>query len=252
MQFPHIGSDTGVVFQFLGWIASVASIYMYSSPIPTVQRVLRTRSTGQFSDTTYVFTLLNCLLWVAYAQLQGGRLQPLICNALGAALEISYLAVFLRFHTKRDRVLLIGKMLLLLVSCVALIVFVQHSEDRDYAAKVTGMCALGVCIVMFGAPLSVMCMVLRTSSVEFMPLGLTLGSFASSGMWSAYSWWVGDAFIGVPNNVGYVLSIAQLVLWVSVRFGCRPLPPRSLPLVSNEVAQKAVGEEEPSVCTATV
>ena len=38
-------------------------------------------------------------------------------------------------------------------------------------------------------------------------------------VWSAYSYYVGDLFIGVPNYMGVFLAVAQLALFFAYRTG---------------------------------
>ena len=51
-------------------------------------------------------------------------------------------------------------------------------------------------VLMYAAPLNVARVVVATESVEFMPLGLTLGTLACSASWTTYALLVGDATIG--------------------------------------------------------
>ena len=55
--------------------------------------------------------------------------------------------------------------------------------------------------------------VISTKSVEFMPLGLTVGASLCSFTWLAYGWCVGDWFILVPNGGGAILCSAQIMLY---------------------------------------
>merc|ERR1711862_183202 len=106
--------------------------------------------------------------WIVYAVLETGRLQPLITNSVGAVLAVFYISVFLVYHEKRDRRVLIGKLFVLCL-CSALVAalaeFGGQSGGRKRAAQFMGLCATVVNGVMYGAPLSVMCLVVRTSSV---------------------------------------------------------------------------------------
>ena len=68
---------------------------------------------------------------------------------------------------------------------------------------------------MYASPLSVMGQVIRTRSVEFMPLPLTIMMLLNCTAWSSFCFYVGDLFIGVPNYIGIVLSIAQVVLYAT-------------------------------------
>ena len=72
---------------------------------------------------------------------------------------------------------------------------------------------------MYGAPLGVIGQVIRTKSVEFMPLPLTVTTFLCSIVWCSFAVYVRDMFMGVPNVIGIALAIAQLVLYGAYRPG---------------------------------
>jgi solute carrier family 50 protein (sugar transporter) len=63
---------------------------------------------------------------------------------------------------------------------------------------------------MYAAPLGVMRQVLRTKSVQFMPLPLSAMSFVNCVVWSVYSFYVQDVYIGVPNYLGVLFTAAQV------------------------------------------
>lgn len=232
VAYPRMGSDEGIVEQLLGWSGTVASLYLFASPLPTIQKVISVKGTSEFSDTTFVITCFNCSLWIGYALLEGHRIQPFATNCAGLVLSSFYLFVFFAYHTKRNRLLLVGKLALLLF-CTCLVAVLSlvggHGGDRQWAAQFLGLVADVANGIMYAAPLSVMCLVIRTASVEFMPLGLTLGTFASSVCWTAYSLWVGDVYIGLPNLAGLVLGLMQIALYV--RYGCCSKQVRNVPLV---------------------
>ena len=68
-------------------------------------------------------------------------------------------------------------------------------------------------VLMYAAPLNVARVVVATESVEFMPLGLTLGTLACSVSWTTYALLVGDATILAPNVLGDALGVAQVLLY---------------------------------------
>jgi solute carrier family 50 protein (sugar transporter) len=81
-----------------------------------------------------------------------------------------------------------------------------HSPLVGYVADVLN-------IAMYSSPLAVMSTVVRTRSVEFMPLGLSLGTLGCAASWSVFAIYVGDATILIPNILGVALALAQLALY---------------------------------------
>jgi hypothetical protein len=69
-------------------------------------------------------------------------------------------------------------------------------EGDSATTDLLGIAAAGFNTGMYASPLSAMATVVRTQSVEFMPLPLTLGTIWCSLAWGAYAFYVGDLFIG--------------------------------------------------------
>ncbi|CAN1847258.1 Bidirectional sugar transporter SWEET2a, partial [Linum perenne] len=56
-------------------------------------------------------------------------------------------------------------------------------------------------------------LVIKTRSVEYMPLFLSIATFLMSVSFLAYGLLKGDTFIAVPNGIGAILGIVQLGLY---------------------------------------
>ncbi|GKA17222.1 bidirectional sugar transporter SWEET4-like protein [Tanacetum coccineum] len=66
-------------------------------------------------------------------------------------------------------------------------------------------------ILMYASPLSVMKLVITSKSVEFMRFLLSLFSFCNGLSWSLYAFFPFDPFIAVPNGIGALLGLIQVV-----------------------------------------
>ena len=66
---------------------------------------------------------------------------------------------------------------------------------------------------MFVSPLAAMGLVVRTRSVESLPLSTSAGMLLSSLVWSIYGVYVADFTILVPNVIGASLAFVQLALF---------------------------------------
>ncbi|KAK8491698.1 hypothetical protein V6N13_097467 [Hibiscus sabdariffa] len=139
----------------------------------------------------------------------------LTINGAGVAIEVVYLTLFLIFcHEKKKRLMVLLIVLAELISVAALaaltLTLVHATQRRSMVVGIIGMLFN---IMMYAAPLSVMKLVIRTKSVEYMPFSLSLASLVNGVSWTTYAFLPFDPFLAVSNGVGTMFSIAQLLLY---------------------------------------
>ena len=144
------------------------------------------------------------------------------CNGPGVFLQIAYVLVFVRnMPAGVARRLLVFKLATVLVACALFIglcagfgpTLVPSSDHA--AADAVGYGAAVQNVIMYGSPLNVMATVIRTKSVRAMPFLLSLLTLVCSGFWFGYSFLVMDLHILIPNCLGLLFGVAQLVLYAT-------------------------------------
>ena len=68
-------------------------------------------------------------------------------------------------------------------------------------------------VLMYGGPLTIISTVVKTRSVEYMPLALTVGTSFCSFTWLWYGFVVGDWYVIIPNGGGAILCVCQVALY---------------------------------------
>lgn len=201
-----------------GILGNIISLMVFLSPLPTFYRVYRKKSTEGFQSTPYVVTLFSCMLWIFYALVKSGAELLVTINAVGCVITTVYLAMYLVYAPKAARALT-AKMLLGLnvgvFGLVALVTMVLH--NGSLRVHVLGWICVSVALSVFAAPLSIMRQVIRTKSVEFMPISLSFTLVLSAVIWFAYGALKKDVFVAFPNVLGFVFGIAQMVLYMLYR-----------------------------------
>jgi len=213
------GTGEDPVEFWLGWLASASCIGLFMSPIPQVMmKIVKNKTTGQFPDMPYLVSLTNCTLWVMYA-LPQKLTQCFAINALGLVLNSLWLIIFLMYTERRAA--LIAK--IVAVFAVILAVFAAGaivkatSGDEATANSIVGDVADIFNIGMYGAPLAAVGTVVQTRSVETLPILMVLGCLLASIMWGTYGKWIGDYHVGIPNDIGVVLGMVQVIVWLKYR-----------------------------------
>ncbi|XP_028554265.1 bidirectional sugar transporter SWEET1a [Dendrobium catenatum] len=164
-------------------------------------------------------TLLNCLLsaWYGLPFVSPNNMLVWTINGTGAVIEAIYVLIFLIYAPKKVKARMFGLLALVssLFAAVALIsVLSLHGHTRKLFC---GSAATIFSICMYASPLSIMRLVVKTKSVEFMPFFLSLFVFLCGTSWFIYGLLGHDPFIIIPNGCGSALGAVQLILYVIYR-----------------------------------
>lgn len=205
-----MGEPTAASMVF-GYCGVAAAFCLFLSPVPTCRRICNERSILAFSILPYLAQFVESSWWALWALAAGDRFEMLLNNVIGASFMLSYVFVFAFFVQRERRVSTYGQIAvaLLLVGCAMLVaVFVENPDTIFGVSAVTLNC------IKYASPLSVTRQVIKTKSVEFMPLPLTLASLACGVFWGGHGVLLMDAYIWAPNLVGVLFATVQVLLYV--------------------------------------
>ncbi|XP_020588836.1 bidirectional sugar transporter SWEET4-like [Phalaenopsis equestris] len=199
----------------VGIAGNVIALGLFLSPLPIFIRICKKKSVEEFSVIPYAATLLNCMLWMVFGLpiVHPNSTLVLTINSVGTLIELCYVILYLVFSTgpKRTKALLLFLGDMTFVAIVVVVVLTCfHTHDRR--SLIVGILCVIFCIMMYLAPLSVMKMVIQTKSVEYMPLSISVASFFNGLCWTIYALIRFDIYITIPNTLGLLFSITQLVL----------------------------------------
>nr|XP_029119187.1 bidirectional sugar transporter SWEET2a isoform X2 [Elaeis guineensis] len=182
---------------------------------PTFKRIAKNHSTEQFSGLPYIYSLLNCLIcfWYGLPCVAHGVILVATVNSIGAIFQLVYVALFIKYADKTKKLKMAG--LLIAVFCAFALVICVSLELLDDGRRqmFVGYLSVASLISMFASPLFIINLVIRTGSVEFMPFYLSLSTFLMSISFFAYGMLKHDFFIYVPNGIGTILGVIQLLLY---------------------------------------
>ncbi|XP_027090960.1 bidirectional sugar transporter SWEET1-like [Coffea eugenioides] len=198
-----------------GVFGNASALFLFLAPVITFRRIIIKRSTEQFSGVPYVMTLLNCLLsaWYGLPFVSPHNLPVSTINGTGAAIEIIYVLIFLIFAPKKEKTKIFSILVLVITAfaAVALVsLFVLHGQSRKLFC---GLAATIFSITMYASPLTIIRLVIKTKSVEFMPFFLSLFVFLCGTSWFIFGLLGRDPFVAIPNGFGSGLGTVQLILY---------------------------------------
>ncbi|XP_028089061.1 bidirectional sugar transporter NEC1-like [Camellia sinensis] len=207
-------SSHNLAFAF-GLLGNIISFFVFLSPMPTFYQIFKKKSTEGFQSVPYIVALFSAMLLMYYAFLKKNDSTLIITiNSFGCLVEIIYICVYLFYAPKKIKfktVKLIGLMLGVFGAILILTQFlVKKSSTRFH---IVGWICLVLSVSVFAAPLCILKQVIRTKSVEFMPFSLSLSLTLNAIMWFFYGLLIKDFNIAIPNVLGFIFGIIQMVLY---------------------------------------
>ncbi|KAL5662183.1 hypothetical protein ACJX0J_029308, partial [Zea mays] len=187
-----------VVKFVFGVSGNVIALFLFLSPVPTFWRIIRRKSTEDFSGVPYSMTLLNCLLsaWYGLPFVSPNNMLVSTINGAGAAIEAVYVVIFLAFaSSQRTRLRMLGLASAVSAAFAAVALasmLALHGQGRKLMC---GLAATVCSICMYASPLSIMRLVVKTKSVEYMPFLLSLAVFLCGTSWFVYGLLGRDPFV---------------------------------------------------------
>ncbi|XP_042483536.1 bidirectional sugar transporter SWEET3b-like [Macadamia integrifolia] len=206
----------------LGIAGNVTSVLLYSSPILTFKRVIGKKSTEEFSCVPYIVTLCTVLLYFWYGlpivSYKWENITVVTISGVGILLQSTFILIYIWFSSpRRKRMVILMVVTVIIIISITTLVSTFEWHDHHHRKLFVGSIGLMVNTGMYGSPLIVVKQVVQTKSVEFMPFYLSLFSLLNSSLWGPYGLLGHDLFIAIPNLLGVLLSLFQLVLYCIYR-----------------------------------
>ncbi|KAG7620028.1 SWEET sugar transporter [Arabidopsis suecica] len=213
MVFAHLN----LLRKIVGIIGNFIALCLFLSPTPTFVRIVKKKSVEEYSPIPYLATLINCLVWVLYGlpTVHPDSTLVITINGTGILIEIVFLTIFFVYCGRQKQRLIISAVIAAETAFIAilavLVLTLQHTTEKRTMSVGIVCCVFNV--MMYASPLSVMKMVIKTKSVEFMPFWLSVAGFLNAGVWTFYALMPFDPFMAIPNGIGCLFGLAQLILY---------------------------------------
>ncbi|CAM8886185.1 unnamed protein product [Rhodiola kirilowii] len=201
---------------FSGLMGNIISFLVFLAPVPTFYTIYKKKSSDGFQSLPYIVALFSASLLLYYAFLKKNAYMIVSINGFGCVIELVYLTIFLIYASRKARMFTLKVILASNVGAPGLIVLITLLFIKTNAMRVTFVgwtCAI-INLAVFAAPLSIMKQVITTKSVEFMPFSLSFFLTLCATAWFFYGLFVKDMYIAVPNVMGFIFGIAQMILYI--------------------------------------
>ncbi|CAL9749732.1 unnamed protein product [Musa acuminata subsp. burmannicoides] len=228
-EMAGLSLDHPWAFTF-GILGNIISFMVYLAPLPTFYRVCRRKSTEGFHSVPYVVALFSATLWILYAFLKTNAGLLITINAVGCVIETAYVIVYFTYAPKAAKMFTAKLVLLVNVGMFGLILVLTLLFARGAKrVEVLGWICMSFSVSVFVAPLSIIRLVIRTKSVEFMPFSLSFFLTWSAVVWFGYGLLTKDLYVALPNVLGFIFGVLQMVLYVAYRNQDKAMVEQKLP-----------------------
>ncbi|ONI29899.1 hypothetical protein PRUPE_1G220700 [Prunus persica] len=201
-----------------GILGNVISFLVYLAPVPTFYGIYKKKSTQGFQSVPYLVALFSGMLWFYYALLKKNAMLLITINSFGTVIETIYIVMFIFYAPKDARKFTLKLFGFMNVGLFCSILVLSHFAVRsEYRVPVLGWINVAISVIVFAAPLSIVAQVIRTRSVEFMPFSLSFFLTLSAVMWFSYGLFLKDICIAIPNVLGFILGLLQMLLYAIYR-----------------------------------
>ncbi|KAM3319538.1 bidirectional sugar transporter SWEET12 [Capsicum chacoense] len=219
-----------------GVLGNIISFIVFLSPLPTFYKIYKKKSTEGYQSIPYVIALFSCMLWIYYAFLKTNTTLLITINSFGMFIEIIYVAVYLYYAPKTARAHTVKLLLLTVVGGFGAIILVTQFLFKGVVrGQIVGWICLIFSLCVFVAPLAIVRQVIKTKSVEYMPILLSIFLTISAVMWFFYGLLLKDINIAAPNILGFIFGILQMVLYAIYRKKEKPIvKEHSIPELQNQ------------------
>nr|XP_027067497.1 bidirectional sugar transporter NEC1-like [Coffea arabica] len=203
-----------VLALIFGLLGNIISFLVFLAPLPTFYTIYKKKTSEGFQSIPYVVALFSASLLLYYAFLKTNALLIVTINAIGCIIEIIYLSMYVLYAPKTSKMFTLKLLGFFNIGCLGVIVAVSLAlaKGAKRVSLVGWFCAV-INLAVFAAPLSIMAQVIRTKSVEYMPFTLSFFLTLCATSWFFYGFFVRDYYIAVPNVMGFLFGIVQMILY---------------------------------------
>ncbi|XVF06508.1 hypothetical protein REPUB_Repub06bG0054300 [Reevesia pubescens] len=200
---------------FLFCVGNIVSFLVFLAPVPTFYIIYKKKTAEGYQPIPYMVALSSAMMLLYYGLLKTNAILIITINGIGCAIEVTYLVLYIIYAPKRVKVSTVKWIILFNLGGYCLIMAITNLFiEKSKRVTVMGWICAVYNIAVFAAPLSIMRHVIRTKSVEHMPFFLSFFLTLCATMWFFYGIFVMDFYIALPNVLGFLLGIAQMILYV--------------------------------------
>jgi len=189
----------------VGLIANFITFLFILNPL----RILATHSKSKIAHAPYVSMFANGFAWTTYGILIHNPFLSVV-NCFGLEMSVYYMYRMHPLFTSRERV---GRYCGIFMGLYGVLLFSHFYLDTP-SIPTFGFISSFISVVLFASPLSTLYEVIQQKSTESISFPMSFSMFFLALSWTLYGSLEMNVNVFLPNFLGLLLSITQLILFI--------------------------------------
>ncbi|OWY93518.1 MtN3-like protein [Phytophthora megakarya] len=199
-------------------ISAITAFTVALSPAPDFRKIHKEKSTGPMSILPVVMIFCNCYVWILYAYLVDNILPLFVNCAFGMVTSIVFGGIYYRWSNDRPRIHKLCAIAFVVLALYTVYYILGTSgvtnQSDDSVEKVLGVLSDIVSLILYASPLETMKQVIQTKDATTLPIIISAIFLTNTTVWTVFAFADDDMFVVVPNAIGMLVCIAQVVLYI--------------------------------------
>lgn len=206
--------DNEYIQEIFGWVATSLTMCFFISPVIPFINVFKGRL--NYEDTPAIVisaSYVNCFCWYIYGEMITSQ-QIKICNMIGALSSLILICLYLIYEIRKYIVdAILNALILITGSYAGYQSLTTYIDDNRILGKICNCTS----IIVFLAPILLIYRVVKENNYILIPIYTAYVSLVASSCWIIYGFLFKNIYIVLPNSVGLVLAIIQIIVYFNYK-----------------------------------
>ena len=194
----------------MGWVGTVLSMVFYIAPIVPITKLIKKKyKIEEVPGPLLIMSFMNKIIWTSYG-LKEEKTQVFVCNGVGGIISIFFIVIYLIYLAKINwKLMLIYNFIFANFIVEIFYIFYKIINSN----KAIGLTAMIFNILMYASPGAKIYEVFTTGNYDLIPIYSCIVSVFNCISWFIHGLFLKDLNIQIPNGIGFVLAIVQILVW---------------------------------------
>nr|WAJ59868.1 SWEET family protein 9 [Heracleum moellendorffii] len=214
--------DTEIIRTVVGIIGNVISFGLFVLAVPSLYRILKSKSVKGVRTEYHLAMMMSCVSWVLYGMpsIHPRHILVLTAYGIGLARELAYLIIILLYANDNKQRMYVGGFFLIELVVISLVIgaVIRLAPTAETRRMLVEACCLASNGMVFGAEGLCMAGVMKTRSVEYVEYPIVLGKILYALCWAIYALFrhISDTVLWAMNIAFVVVGVIQFIFYKSI------------------------------------